>query len=277
MAERRKARLGRGLDGLLPAAPAKRTGTAAIEELHRFRGQPRTRFDEAALEELAESMRVHGVLEPIVVRTRKAGGYEIIAGERRWRAAQKAGLKQVPIHVRELDDRAAFEAALVENLQREDLNAVETARALHRLVEQHGHTQEQVAQRIGKDRSTVANAIRLLKLPEVVLEMVEAGDLSEGHGRALLRAKDAKQQLSLARQAARGGLSVRELERRARKQPSKAAPKKGKSSNVRDLERRLSRALGSPVSLSDRGGKGSIEIRYASWDELDRLIAALGA
>jgi len=275
--ERRKPRLGRGLDGLLPAAPPKRTGTARIEELQRFAGQPRSHFDEAALDELAESMRAHGVLEPIVVRTRKAGGYEIIAGERRWRAAQRAGLLEVPIHVREMDDRAAFEAALVENLQREDLNPVETARALHRLVEEHGHTQEAVAQRVGKDRSTVANAIRLLKLPEAVLGMVEAGELSEGHGRALLRSKDADEQLRLARKAVGGHLSVRALERLARKADTKSSEPKGKSANVRDLERRLSRALGSPVTVNDQGGKGSLEIRYSSLDELDRLIAALGA
>ena len=277
MVERRKPRLGRGLDGLLPAAPPKRTGTARIEELQRFAGQPRSHFDEAALDELAESMRAHGVLEPIVVRTRKAGGYEIIAGERRWRAAQRAGLLEVPIHVREMDDRAAFEAALVENLQREDLNPVETARALHRLVEEHGHTQEAVAQRVGKDRSTVANAIRLLKLPEAVLGMVEAGELSEGHGRALLRSKDADEQLRLARKAVGGHLSVRALERLARKADTKSSEPKGKSANVRDLERRLSRALGSPVTVNDQGGKGSLEIRYSSLDELDRLIAALGA
>jgi len=278
MAERRKPRLGRGLDGLLPtSAPPKRTGSARIEEITRFEGQPRSHFDEAALDELAESMRAHGVLEPIVVRTRKAGGYEIIAGERRWRAAQKAGLLEVPIHLRELDDRAAFEAALVENLQREDLNAIEMARAFERLVDDYGLTQEATAQRVGKDRSTVANAIRLLKLPEPVLTMIEAGDLSEGHGRALLRSKDATQQLTLARKAQRGGMSVRELERRARGEAKKPASKKGKSANVRDLERRLSRALGSPVSLDDQGGKGSIHVRYASWDELDRLIAALGA
>lgn len=277
MVERRKPRLGRGLDGLLPAAPPKRTGTARIEELQRFAGQPRSHFDEAALDELAESMRAHGVLEPIVVRTRKAGGYEIIAGERRWRAAQRAGLLEVPIHVREMDDRAAFEAALVENLQREDLNPVETARALHRLVEEHGHTQEAVAQRVGKDRSTVANAIRLLKLPEAVLGMVEAGELSEGHGRALLRSKDAEEQLRLARKAVGGHLSVRALERLARKADTKSSEPKGKSANVRDLERRLSRALGSPVTVNDQGGKGSLEIRYSSLDELDRLIAALGA
>ena len=277
MVERRKPRLGRGLDGLLPAAPPKRTGTARIEELQRFAGQPRSHFDEAALDELAESMRAHGVLEPIVVRTRKAGGYEIIAGERRWRAAQRAGLLEVPIHVREMDDRAAFEAALVENLQREDLNPVETARALHRLVEEHGHTQEAVAQRVGKDRSTVANAIRLLKLPEAVLGMVEAGELSEGHGRALLRSKDAEEQLRLARKAVGGHLSVRALERLARKADTESSEPKGKSANVRDLERRLSRALGSPVTVNDQGGKGSLEIRYSSLDELDRLIAALGA
>ncbi|MDH5492388.1 MAG: ParB/RepB/Spo0J family partition protein, partial [Myxococcales bacterium] len=233
---------------------------------------------EAALLELADSIRAHGVLEPILVRKApEGGGYEIIAGERRWRAAQRAGLLEVPIFVRELSDAAAFEAALVENLQREDLNPIETARAFARLIDEFGHSQEQIAQRVGKDRSTIANAIRLLKLPEKVLDLVETGEISEGHGRALLQAPDVASMERLARAASAEKLSVREVERRARaaQAPAKPSPSPAKSANVLDLERRLSNALGSPVAVADRGGKGQLEIRYSSWDELDRLIAQL--
>jgi ParB family chromosome partitioning protein len=284
-------RLGGGVSGLFtaPGKPAPSTTPAAaptvraaetvapIEEVHPNKGQPRTHFDDAALEELAASIRSVGVLEPILVRKRPQGGYEIIAGERRWRAAQRAGLHEVPIFVRDLSSAAAFEAAIIENLQREDLNPIETARAFARLVEEHKHSQDTIAQRVGKDRSTVANALRLLKLPKEVLTLIESGELSEGHGRALLTASDPATMIALAKQAIAQGWSVRETERRARgEKPSKAAPAaKPKTANVRDLENRLSKKLGSPVAIEDREGKGRIEIRYASLDELDRLLAVL--
>jgi ParB family transcriptional regulator, chromosome partitioning protein len=280
-----KKRLGRGLDGLLPApasaAAAKSATTARIEQLHPNRAQPRRRFDDDALDELASSIREHGVLEPILVRRREAGGYEIIAGERRWRAAQRAGIHELPIYVRELTDAVAFEAALVENLQREDLNPIETALAFQRLIDEHGHTQEQIAERVGKNRATVANSLRLLKLPEDVLGLLESGQLSEGHGRALLTAPDASAMQKLARAALAEKLSVRETERRARAlsdgKSSKTAPAKKpaeKSANVKDLERRLSHTLGTPVAVEDRGGgKGRLEIEYTSYEELDRILA----
>lgn len=280
-----RRRLGRGLDGLLPAAPppSQRApkNTAAIEDLHPGRMQPRTRIDAEALAELAASIREHGILEPILVRKRSAGGYEIIAGERRWRAAQQAGLKELPIFVHDLGDEAAFEAALVENLQREDLNPLETARAFQRLVDDFGYTQEAIAAKVGKERSTVANALRLLKLPSEVMELVEDGDLSEGHARALLSASDAGTMAKLARTAVKMGWSVREAERHARKRPradggGPAGTKATKSANVRDLENRLSKALGSAVTLHQTGNEGGqIRIHYASYDELDRLIQAL--
>ncbi len=277
-----KKRLGRGLDGLLPSAPAKAGGGASqgfaapIEEVHPNREQPRTRFDDAALDELAASIAEVGVLEPILVRKRAKGGYEIVAGERRWRAAQRAGLKEVPVFVRELTTEQAFEAALVENLQREDLNPIETARAFARLVEEHGHSQETVARRVGKDRSTVANALRLLKLPEVVLGMVEDGRLSEGHGRALLGAHDAATIKRLAHEAVKKEWSVRETERqvRAAARGASATPAPGpKSANVRDLEGRLSRVLGARVTVEDKKGKGRLVVAYSSYDELDRILA----
>jgi ParB family chromosome partitioning protein len=287
-------RLGRGLDGLIgpsssskppSALPPREATSAPIEEVHPNREQPRSHFDEAKLEELAQSIRELGVLEPILVRKRQgATGFEIIAGERRWRAAQRAGLHEVPIVVRELSTQQAFEAAIVENLQREDLNPIETARALQRLIDEHGHTQESVATKIGKDRTTVANAVRLLKLPAPVLEKIENGELSEGHGRALLGAPGGPSMQKLAGAAIAKGWSVRETERQVRalargaekKSDAEPEPKSGSgSANVRDLENRLSKSLGARVSIADRKGKGTIEIVYSSWGELDRLLAKL--
>lgn len=277
-----RRRLGRGLDGLLPAAPppSERAASpkAAIEDLHAGRMQPRTRMNAESLAELAASIREHGVLEPILVRKRSAGGYEIIAGERRWRAAQQAGLKELPIFVHDLGDEAAFEAALVENLQREDLNPLETARAFQRLIDDYGYTQEAIATKVGKERSTVANSLRLLKLPESVMALVEDGELSEGHGRALLSAPSVAVMKKLAKTAVTKGWSVREAERQARRQARTDAngatkAKAGKSANVRDLENRLSKALGSAVTVHESGKeRGHIRIHYASYDELDRLI-----
>jgi ParB family chromosome partitioning protein len=272
------------LDGLLPAVPlpSERSASnkAAIEDLHRGRMQPRARIGAEGLAELAASIREHGVLEPILVRKRPSGGFEIIAGERRWRAAQQAGLKEVPIFVHDLDDEAAFEAALVENLQREDLNPMETARAFQRLADDYGYTQETIATKVGKERSTVANALRLLKLPKDVMELVEDGELSEGHARALLSAPSVSSMKKLARTAVSKGWSVREAERQARRlaradgnPPSKKA---AKSTNVRDLENRLSRSLGSSTKIHEsREERGQIRISYSSFDELDRLIDKL--
>jgi ParB family chromosome partitioning protein len=287
----------RGLDALLPSAPPSQQPAAPppapaagpargapdafhakIEELHPNRSQPRTRFDDEALAELAASLREIGMLEPILVRRRQQGGYEIVAGERRWRAAQRAGLHEVPVFVRELSEGKAFEAALVENLQREDLNPLETARAYQRLLDEHGHNVESIAKLIGKDRSTVANALRLLKLPDLVLDLIESRDLSEGHGRALLSAGDVGAMERLAREAVAKELSVRETERRAR--VVAPAGKRGganaaKSPNTRSLEEELSRTLGTRVTLADRKGKGHLNISFSSYDELDRLLEVL--
>jgi ParB family chromosome partitioning protein len=288
-----KRRLGRGLDALLPSAPAAKPHgapnsqlaaaaapgfKAKIEDLHPNRSQPRTRFDDASLDELAASIRSLGVLEPILVRKRSQGGYEIIAGERRWRAAQRAGVHEVPVYVHELTENKAFEAALVENLQREDLNPLETARAFARLIDEHTHTPETIAQLTGKDRSTIANSLRLLKLPEQVIDFIESKELSEGHGRALLGAGDAPTMLKLAREAIAGDWSVRETERRARlaaQAKQEPAEPVVKSANTRDLEERLSRRVGARVTVADRKGKGHLQITFTSYDELDRLIALL--
>lgn len=289
MASSKKRGLGRGLDALLPggdstapAAPAPktpaRTDKARIEELHPTQDQPRSIFDNEKLEELAQSIRELGVLEPILVRKRAAGGFHIIAGERRWRASQKAGLHEVPIWVRELNDDQAFEAALVENLQREDLNPVETARAFQRLVDEHGHTAESIADRVGKSRPAVTNSMRLLGLPDAVLNMVESGELSEGHGRALLGAPNERILLTLARSAAAKGWSVRETERQVRfLSAPRPDPKKKDTANanLRDLESRLRRSLGAKVQVADRNGKGHLKISYTSSDERERLLEIL--
>lgn len=291
--DKRRA-LGMGLDALLPSVPsassprpsAPDASTGAfvcpLEKIVPQRGQPRQRFDDAKLDELAQSIRTHGVIEPIVVR-RVPGAtekYELIAGERRWRAAQRAGLREVLVVVRDSSPADAFEIALLENAQREDLDPVELAEALDRLVRERGYTQEDLAQRLGKDRATIANSLRLLKLPARVRKMVVEGALSEGHARALLGAADAARIEHLAEKVARSGLSVRateQLVRDGRPAGGKggAAPKSAKSSAIVDLESRLTRKLGARVEVRDRDGKGEIAVSYSSLDELDRLLDQL--
>ncbi|HTR54693.1 MAG TPA: ParB/RepB/Spo0J family partition protein [Kofleriaceae bacterium] len=293
MTDVKKRGLGRGLGALLPsAAPplpgaGKRTYFAVgIEELYPSPEQPRRHFDEAQLGELADSMKVHGVITPLIVRPRREGGYYLIAGERRWRAAQRAGLHEVPVVVQEVDHQAAFERALVENLQRSDLGPLEEAAAFQRLVDEFGLTQDQVAERIGKERSTVANAIRLLKLPPAARQLVEDQRLAMGHARALLGLIDASGDTAAIERAARTvverALSVRQTEALVKKlrAPAKArprAPAPAKSASVRDLEERLTRSLGGPVTIEeDEPGKaGRIAIRYLDLDHLDRLLDRL--
>jgi ParB family chromosome partitioning protein len=283
--EPRKA-LGRGLSALLPAAPqpgGKREFLRlAIEDVHPASEQPRRRFEDQALSTLVESIRKDGVLQPLLVRQRTAqegGGYSIIAGERRWRAAQRAGLQEVPAVVRETTPREAFELALIENLQREDLNPIEEAEAYERLIREHGMTQEQMAERVGRDRSTIANALRLLKLPEPVRDLVERGQLSMGQARALAALEQAQVIEQAAKRVVTGQLSVRQVEALVRKakqevRPAAPAPLR-RSASVRDLERRLERALATRVQVLDHGGRGTIEIHWGSLDELDRLLAQL--
>jgi ParB family chromosome partitioning protein len=280
--------LGRGLDVLLPTRkePVSSSGQAygkgnvfecPIEKIVPQKGQPRQHFDKERLEELAHSIREHGLLEPLVVR-RRGEEYELIAGERRWRAAQRAGLREVLVVVRDVSAKDAFELALIENIQREDLNPVEFAEAMQRLIDEHGYTQETLADRVGKDRSTVANALRLLKLPEKIRRLVVTGELSEGHGRALLGAKDEHTLNALAEKVASGRLSVRQTEalvRAARPEGAGSKKPKGKTPAVKDLEARLTRKLGTRCEVRDRDGKGEIVVAYSSLDELDRILEAL--
>ena len=275
--------LGKGLDTLLPpivdvdgeaAAPA----SLPVDALHRGRHQPRMNIDDAGIEELAQSIRAQGVIEPVVVRPRLAGGYEIIAGERRWRAAQRAGLATVPAVVREADDRQALALALIENIQREDLNPLEEAQALKGLLKEYALTHEQLAEAVGKSRTAVSNLLRLLNLAAAVRDFLAAGDLEMGHARALLPLP-AEQQASVAERVVGRGLSVRQTEALVRRllagddDPGADAPA---DADTRALERNLSERLGARTSIvSGKGGKGRIVIRYGSLDELEGVLSRI--
>jgi ParB family chromosome partitioning protein len=249
-----------------------------LEKIHPQTGQPRQHFDEAKLSELADSIKNHGLLEPLVVRKKGQDEFELIAGERRWRACQKAGLHEALVVVHDVSPAGAFELAIIENVQREDLDPIELAEALDRLIREHGYTQEKLAERIGKDRSTIANSLRLLKLPESVRTRVVTGELSEGHGRALLAVVDQAKMDQIAQKVINGRLSVRqteELVRSAKPAGSKGSAnssKGSKSASVRDLEKRLESKLGARCEVVDKNGKGEIKIRYGSLDELDRIL-----
>ena len=280
--------LGRGLDALLPA-PQRGQGygdsgvfTCPLDKIVPQKGQPRQHFDAQKLEELAASIREHGLVEPLVVRrTPDSDKLELIAGERRWRALQRAGLREALVVVKDVSAKNAFELALIENVQREDLNPVELAEAYDRLLREHGYTQEALADRLGKDRTTIANALRLLKLPARVRAKVIAGELTEGHARALLGVADGAVMEQLAERVLRGRMSVRATEALVRSQTQRSrrgAADKGAaagSSNVRDLELRLTRALGTKVEVRDRGNKGEVVIPYGDLDALDRVLDKL--
>jgi len=288
--------LGRGLAALIPSAPppaepaagfrsSDGTRTIAIEEIHPSPGQPRHHFDDARLEELAASIRVQGIIQPLIVRARPDGGFELIAGERRWRAAQRAGLHEVPAVVRDVAPTQAFEMALVENLQREDLNPLEEAAGYQRLMSEFGYTQEQLSDRVGKDRSTVANSLRLLRLPEPVRALLAEGRLSMGHARALLGLESANAMERLARRIVATELSVRRVEELVRKARAEAAGESaparsnaaaGPSTSARDLAMRLTRALGTRVDVLEAGpDRGQVAIHYHSLDQLDALLERL--
>jgi ParB family chromosome partitioning protein len=284
--------LGRGLGALIPGAQHQNTPPTpirrdyfecAIEDVHPASDNPRQRFDEQKLNELSESIKNQGVVQPLVVRQRAAadgGGFWLIAGERRWRAAQRAGLKSVPVVVKEVQAREAYELTLVENLQREDLNPIEEAEAYQRLSNEFAYTQEQLAQRVGKDRATVANALRLLKLPQKVRNLVASDELQMGHARALL---GLEQDAAIERAAARvvqKQLSVRQTEELVRRERGGDKPKPPSAppatASTRDLEQKLERAFGTKVRLVQKTTQaGRIEIDYHSLDQLDSLLDKL--
>jgi len=280
--------LGRGLSALLGEDTATPSVSASpmeidVDLIEPNPEQPRTRSDDAHLEDLARSIRANGVVQPIVVRKRN-GRYQIIAGERRWRATQRAGLRKIPAVVKDIPDDKLLELALVENIQRQELNAIEEANAYRKLIDYVGLTQEMVAERVGKDRTLIATSIRLLKLPNDVQKLIIEGSLSAGHGRALLMTDDPKVQRAVAQSAVDIGLSVRETEKavkRASRKGSQATDNKSVTvqidPNVKSAETKLTRVLSTKVTIipSGRRAGGKIEIEYYNTDDLDRLFTML--
>jgi ParB family transcriptional regulator, chromosome partitioning protein len=251
----------------------------AIDLVQRNPQQPRKHFDETELNDLAASIRTHGVLQPILVRPITGGRYEIVAGERRWRAAQKAGLHTIPAVVRELNEVEVLEIAIVENVQRMDLNPIEEAQGFQALIDRFGRTQQEIADAVGKSRPHIANMLRLLALPEDLQEMVRDGRLSSGHARAILTAPDPR---GLAQKAISEGLNVREVERLAQQaKDEKHGPRVSsgagdtKSADTRALEQSLSNALGLEVSITDKNGAGEVKVSYKSLEQLDDVIRRL--
>ena len=284
MVEKRPA-LGRGLSALIPdsltpaAAPpaaADRSLDVDTDLLRPNKFQPRTQMDDERIEDLARSIRANGIIQPIVVR-KADQGYEIVAGERRWRAAQRAGLLKVPVVVRDIADDRLLAVALIENIQREDLNPIEEAIAYRRLSDEFHLTQEQIADAVGKDRSSIANVVRLLRLPQEVRASVASNALSMGHARAILALPDEASQLRLARDVVSRGLSVRETEALAKKSstPEEKTPEKKTDVHTRAAEEKLRLTLGTRVRIVRKGKGGRLEIDFVNEDELHRLYERL--
>ncbi len=276
--------LGRGLNALLGDPDLRPQGEGSmlipISQVEPGLNQPRKRFDEDSLADLAASIRLHGIIQPLTVRRLSSGYYQIVAGERRWRAAKLAGLSEVPSVVIEADDRKVMELGLIENLQREDLTPTEEARGYQALMQEYGMTQEQVAQRLGKSRPAVANTLRLLALPEDILALVESGQLSAGHGRAILAAPSPELQRQAAQQTIDGQLSVRQTEALV-KALQREKPEKNKAVNetlalyLGELEKDLTGRLGRKVKIASKGEKGRIELEYYDSQDLEALLSLL--
>jgi ParB family chromosome partitioning protein len=279
MVEKRPA-LGRGLSALIPESPAPASPERALDVdtdlLRPNKFQPRTEMNDERIDELARSIKSNGIIQPIVAR-RSDDGFEIVAGERRWRAAQRAGLLKVPVVVRDIPDDRLLAAALIENIQREDLNPIEEAHAYRRLSDELHLTQEQIADAVGKDRSSIANYVRLLKLPQEVRANVGSGALSMGHARALLAIPDEAAQLRVARDIVSRGLSVRETEAIVKKGTTPQAPKEepAKDVHTRAAEEKLRFALGTGVRIVRKGRGGRVEIDFKTEDELMRVYEYL--
>jgi ParB family chromosome partitioning protein len=283
-----KRGLGKGLAALIPAKPQKTALTAHPEGTERFLGvsdikpnrfQPRRRIKDESLNELAESIREKGVIEPVIVR-RQGQGFELIAGERRFRAVQKLGLPEIPAIIRQATDQEALELAIIENIQRENLNAMEEAQGYERLMKEFSLTQEALSKKVGKERSTVANSLRLLSLPAEVQNLLEDDKLTAGHARAILSAPSPARQLALAREIVAKGLSVREAESKARGESIKtsgAAPKaRNLDQHLSNIQNEMQRALGTKVRLVPKGkAKGKIEIEYYSAEDFERIMERL--
>lgn len=287
MTRAKRGGLGKGLDALFMDNETADSGivTLRLSEIEPNRDQPRKVFSEEALNELADSIREHGVLQPLLVRPLSTGGYQLVAGERRWRASRMAGLREVPVVIRDMDEEQAMEIALIENLQREDLNAIEEASGYKLLMERYGMTQEQVAKRVGKSRPAVANALRLLNLPPRVMEMVEEGEVSPGHARALLSFEDPEQMMDVAQKVRKGKYSVRDIEKMS-KHPGEPAVEELTSAEAEDvwgsqaaffteMELALSGELGRKVKIARNGNSGMLQIQFYNEDDLKELTQRL--
>ncbi len=278
---KKKGGLGKGLDAIFmenTTENGNETVILALEEITPNREQPRKEFDEEKIAELADSIRQHGVLQPLLVRPMVTGGYQIVAGERRFRAARMAGLHEVPVVVRELEDAQVTELALIENLQREDLTPMEEAMGYQSLMEQYGLTQEQVAETVGKSRPAIANALRLLQLPEEIRELLELGKITAGHARALLSFPDEESRMQAAKLAAEQGITVRELEKMAQKagEPQKEKPRSPQRSTYFDeVEISLHEYLGRRVKVAGSRKKGTLQIEFYGEDDLQALLNSL--
>ena len=288
MASKKPSGLGRGLGALLGDDVLKAESTGSlylpISQVESCSSQPRKHFDEASLAELADSIREHGIIQPLTVRKLASGYYQIIAGERRWRAARLAGLQEVPVIVMEADDRKAAELAMIENLQREDLNPMEEAAGYRSLIQDYGLTQEEAAHRVSKSRPAVANAMRLLSLPQEVQWLIEQGNLSAGHGRALLSLPAPEEQIQFAGEIMEKGYSVRETEERIRQrlqaqdQPAQARPAPSPLRlYYKEAERQLTAGLGRRVTITQGKKKGKIALEYYDQEDLEGLMQALSA
>ncbi len=265
--------MGKGLDALLAGYSDRGVEEISIESISPNPFQPRRVFDEQALKDLADSIRTHGVVQPLILRPGSDGAFEIVAGERRWRAARQVGLASVPAVLRKMEDGDMLQIALIENLQREDLNPVEEAQAYQVLLDEFDLTQDELAQRVGKSRPQVANTLRLLHLDEEILGLVGSGSLSMGHAKVLLGVDDRPRRLKLARQAASGAMTVRQLESAVKKSPSgKPSPPQTGTPASRDLEEHLMRRLGTRVAIRQGKRKGRLEIEFFGLDDLHRIL-----
>ncbi|MGI6584945.1 MAG: ParB/RepB/Spo0J family partition protein [Lutisporaceae bacterium] len=277
-----KRGLGKGLGALIPGSEEPDRNSIIeikITEIEANDKQPRKAFGDETLMDLAESIKEHGVIQPIIVR-KLGSGYQIIAGERRWRASRLAGKKTIPAIVKECSNLEVMELALIENLQREDLNSIEEAMAYKSLIEEYDMTQEEISKKIGKSRPAIANSLRLLQLPQEVIKMIEKGEISQGHARALLSVSGEKNQIEMAKRIVAHQLSVRQVEKMAgnikRKKKKEVLPDACQI-EISHLEERLKTALGTKVTIQHKNNKGKIEIEYYSNEDLDRILDLLGS
>jgi len=278
---KKQSGLGKGLGALIlenNTDSMVSTDTLAVNDIIPNKEQPRKTFDEAALQELADSIKQHGVLQPLLVRPLTTGGYQLVAGERRWRASRLAELKEVPVIIKELSDTEAMEIAIIENLQREDLNPIEEAEGLQALIDKCGFTQEEVATSVGKSRPAITNALRLLRLPEEVRQMTKDGDISAGHARALLAFDNEPMMLECAKQIVDKKLTVRDVEKMAKRPKTskiKASSGKARDSFYDEVELALSDALGTKVKVYNGRNKGTLEIEFYTLDDLKNIANAI--